>query len=34
MPYANITEEELDAVCTRMQELRIEIFEINEMSTK
>jgi len=31
MPYANITEEELDAVCTRMQELRIEIVEINEM---
>lgn len=30
MPYANITEEELDAVCTRVQELRIEIVQINE----
>ncbi len=30
MPYANITEEELDAICTRVQELRIEIVQINE----
>lgn len=29
-PYANITEEELDAICTRVQELRIEIVQINE----
>lgn len=30
MPYANITEEELDAICTRVQELRFEIVQINE----
>ena len=29
MPYANITEEELDAICMRVQELRIEIVQIN-----